>query len=178
MLREAVSTASFFIFMPLAPLPRLEQLSASYGWQSIQTRKEVNKMKLSRILMMTAAATILSTAAMAEGMTGSSANNVNNEPTTSVNDTSRPQTDANANMGAGTSADVSANARVAANVDSSTIQQVQESLKSEGHSVTADGVWGPQTASALRQFQENNGLTPTGSIDSQTLAALDINAGM
>ena len=65
-----------------------------------------------------------------------------------------------------------ANAQVA--LDRATVQSVQASLKNEGHSVSVDGVWGPRTAAALRNFQEANNLPATGTLDSKTMAALDI----
>src|SRR5215472_18652823 len=37
-----------------------------------------------------------------------------------------------------------------------------------------DGVWGPQTKSAVRQYQQRHNLTATGQLDSQTLAALNV----
>lgn len=131
-------------------------------------------MKLSRTLMMTAAATILSTAAMAEGTTNHSTTGSMNEQ--SPTESYAPQSGADAGTSASTGA--STNVQATANIDSQTIQSVQASLNNAGHSLSADGVWGPQTASALRQFQQENGLTPTGSIDSQTLAALDVDRGM
>lgn len=40
-----------------------------------------------------------------------------------------------------------------ANLAADDIQEVQSSLRSEGFAVAVDGVWGPQTSSAVRQFQ-------------------------
>jgi peptidoglycan hydrolase-like protein with peptidoglycan-binding domain len=136
-------------------------------------------MKLTRTLMMTVAATILSTAAMAEGNTTNSSNSMNG----TVNDQSSTesyssQNDMNSNTGSNVQTSTSSNVQASANLDSETIENVQASLKDAGHNVSTDGVWGPKTAAALRDFQQANGLTPTGSIDSQTLAALDIDRGM
>lgn len=39
-----------------------------------------------------------------------------------------------------------------------------------------DGVWGPKTESALRNFQTQNGLEPTGSLDSRSAVALGMEA--
>lgn len=39
-----------------------------------------------------------------------------------------------------------------------------------------DGVWGPKTESALRNFQTQNGLEPTGSLDSRSAVALGMKA--
>lgn len=82
-------------------------------------------------------------------------------------------------------ADANANANASMNADSNVqlsglsnqqIQDAQQSLRQEGHSLSVDGIWGPQTAQAVRQFQQENGLDVTGSLDSETLAALDVDA--
>lgn len=59
--------------------------------------------------------------------------------------------------------------------DASTIQSAQAKLREEGHKVSVDGVWGPKTAAALRDFQKANGLSATGELDSETISALNIN---
>lgn len=56
------------------------------------------------------------------------------------------------------------------------VESVQASLAQEGYNVSVDGVWGPQTADALRQFQQANSLDATGEIDARTLAALNVDA--
>lgn len=56
------------------------------------------------------------------------------------------------------------------------VESVQASLAQEGYAVSVDGVWGPQSAEALRQFQQANNLDATGQIDAQTLAALNVDA--
>ena len=54
------------------------------------------------------------------------------------------------------------------------VRQVQQELNDMGyHAGSVDGVLGPQTASALRQFQQARNLDATGHIDSKTLAALN-----
>ncbi len=54
------------------------------------------------------------------------------------------------------------------------MRQVQQKLNEMGyHAGSVDGVLGPQTESALRQFQQAQHLRATGHIDSNTLAALD-----
>lgn len=60
----------------------------------------------------------------------------------------------------------------------STIRMLQHSLMQGGYAVdSADGVWGPRTASALREFQRVKGLQPTGRPDPQTLTALGVPSG-
>ncbi len=53
------------------------------------------------------------------------------------------------------------------------VRQVQQTLNDIGyHAGSVDGLLGPQTESALRQFQQARTLPATGHIDSKTLAAL------
>lgn len=52
---------------------------------------------------------------------------------------------------------------------------IQQALRQEGfYQGTADGVWGPRTASALMQFQQQNSLGATGSLNSTTLDQLGV----
>lgn len=55
------------------------------------------------------------------------------------------------------------------------VKQAQEKLSALGKDVgTPDGQLGAKTQQALQEFQQENGLQPSGQLDSQTLAALDI----
>jgi peptidoglycan hydrolase-like protein with peptidoglycan-binding domain len=69
--------------------------------------------------------------------------------------------------------DFSAQGSAAAH-DRETIRQVQEQLNSKGHSLTTDGVMGPRTRAALKEYQQSQGISASGSIDQQTLGALGI----
>lgn len=61
---------------------------------------------------------------------------------------------------------------------SETIRQVQRSLKDKGHDAgPVDGVMGAQTQSALRSFQQAQGIEANGRLDQRTLAALGGAAG-
>ena len=52
---------------------------------------------------------------------------------------------------------------------------IQQALESRGHRPGAsNGVWGEQSADALRAFQRTNGLEPLGEADVFTLAALGL----
>jgi len=63
----------------------------------------------------------------------------------------------------------------AASHDPSVVRSVQQSLNERGYNVGAvDGQWGPSTESALRQFQQANGLAPTGDVNAQTMSALGV----
>jgi peptidoglycan hydrolase-like protein with peptidoglycan-binding domain len=56
-----------------------------------------------------------------------------------------------------------------------TVRQVQRALKSRGYMVgPVDGVMGPSTEHAIRQFQQSEDLEPTGRLNRQTLAALGV----
>jgi murein L,D-transpeptidase YcbB/YkuD len=51
--------------------------------------------------------------------------------------------------------------------DATTVRQAQERLRSEGYAATPDG---------LKEFQQAKGLSPSGKLDQQTLAALGVGA--
>ena len=58
------------------------------------------------------------------------------------------------------------------------VRQVQQHLKDKGAEVGAvDGVMGPKTRAALKSFQQQQGLTASGEIDSSTLTALGVAGG-
>jgi putative peptidoglycan binding protein len=55
------------------------------------------------------------------------------------------------------------------------VRRAQEALNAKGYSVGAvDGRWGPNTESAVRSFQEKNGIAASGTLDSATMSALGI----
>jgi peptidoglycan hydrolase-like protein with peptidoglycan-binding domain len=55
------------------------------------------------------------------------------------------------------------------------VHYLQWDLQRLGYSVTATGNYdGPTTASAVKDFQAKHGLSPTGSTDAKTWAALDV----
>lgn len=56
------------------------------------------------------------------------------------------------------------------------IQNAQEALKDKGYMVSIDGVVGGQTSAAIREFQQDNNLSVTGTLNSETMAALDSGA--
>ena len=62
-------------------------------------------------------------------------------------------------------------------LSAATVRRVQHSLMQGGYDVdAADGVWGPRTAAAVREFQRVKGLPVTGRADSRTRAALGVTA--
>ncbi|MEW5726838.1 MAG: peptidoglycan-binding protein [Pseudomonadota bacterium] len=55
------------------------------------------------------------------------------------------------------------------------VRNIQQSLQDRGYQVgQVDGMWGRQTAQALRNFQQDQDMRASGRIDRQTLAALGI----
>ena len=65
----------------------------------------------------------------------------------------------------------------AATPSSDEVRQVQQHLKDKGVAVAVDGVMGPKTRAALKSFQQQQGLTASGDIDSSTLTALGVQGG-
>lgn len=58
------------------------------------------------------------------------------------------------------------------------LTQVQERLRQVGaYSGRADGVWGPDSQSALERFQQSRGLQVTGQLNQATAATLGLNPG-
>jgi peptidoglycan hydrolase-like protein with peptidoglycan-binding domain len=54
-------------------------------------------------------------------------------------------------------------------------EMVQEKLASQGaYHGTANGVWGPDSASALTRFQQTHGLQPTGEMNQSTAVVLGL----
>src|SRR5262245_36036246 len=69
--------------------------------------------------------------------------------------------------------------RTAPNLSKDDIRQAQLELRNMGlYSGSLDGVVGPQTKRALGQFQKNNGLERTATLDPHTLDALIGNPGI
>lgn len=56
-----------------------------------------------------------------------------------------------------------------------TVRNAQVALNSQGYDAgPADGQFGPNTQGAVRRFQTERGLTPSGTLDSSTLSALGV----
>ena len=51
---------------------------------------------------------------------------------------------------------------------------LQTALNNAGAKLTADGVYGKKTASAVAGYQKSKGMKPTGRADAKTLAALGL----
>ena len=48
------------------------------------------------------------------------------------------------------------------------VKQIQVALAAHGYKVSTDGVFGPQTSSAVKDFQKKNGLAPDGVVGPAT----------
>jgi peptidoglycan hydrolase-like protein with peptidoglycan-binding domain len=58
------------------------------------------------------------------------------------------------------------------------VKAVQQALKDAGHDPGAiDGMMGPKTQQALKEYQEKEGLKATGRLDSETASKLGVSAG-
>jgi peptidoglycan hydrolase-like protein with peptidoglycan-binding domain len=67
----------------------------------------------------------------------------------------------------------------AANLSKDDVRQARLELRNMGlYNGSLDGVVGPETKRGLEQFQKNNGLKRTATLDPQTLDALIGNPGM
>lgn len=63
-------------------------------------------------------------------------------------------------------------------MDSQTVRQIQQALQDKGHNVgDVDGVMGPRTREALRQYQQSQGMEGTGRVDQQTVSSLGLSRG-
>lgn len=60
-------------------------------------------------------------------------------------------------------------------IDRKEVQAIQQALDESGfYTAGVDGVWGPKTTKALKDFQVSSGLEPTGTMDMQTLDQLGL----
>lgn len=65
----------------------------------------------------------------------------------------------------------------AMNMNQDTVRQVQQELSEAGHNPgPIDGVMGEQTKSALKQYQQAQGMEATGTLDERTMDALGVEA--
>lgn len=55
-----------------------------------------------------------------------------------------------------------------------TIRSVQQNLQQDGlYHGSVDGVWGPATRTALRSYQQQHDMNPTGQLDQQTMTSMN-----
>lgn len=59
------------------------------------------------------------------------------------------------------------------------IEQIQAALQREGAlNADPDGIWGPTSVDAMKKFQQEHGLDPTGKIDALTLEKLGLGSAI
>jgi peptidoglycan hydrolase-like protein with peptidoglycan-binding domain len=64
---------------------------------------------------------------------------------------------------------------MSAPMHSASVREAQQALQDKGHDVgPIDGLMGPKTAAAVREFQQAQGLKATGRLDRETLSALNV----
>ena len=63
-------------------------------------------------------------------------------------------------------------------MDAETVRELQQALNEAGHDIQIDGIWGPETESAVRMFQQEQGIEATGEPDEQTLSMLGVDTTM
>jgi peptidoglycan hydrolase-like protein with peptidoglycan-binding domain len=57
------------------------------------------------------------------------------------------------------------------------IVEAQRALNNEGHALLIDGKMGPNTKAALREYQRDENLAVTGTLDTETLDSLGLTQG-
>jgi peptidoglycan hydrolase-like protein with peptidoglycan-binding domain len=61
------------------------------------------------------------------------------------------------------------------NIDANVVKAAQNELRNRGYSPgPIDGIAGPKTSAAVKNFQSKEGITATGKLDSDTLAKLNV----
>jgi len=54
------------------------------------------------------------------------------------------------------------------------VKSVQEALNAHGAKLKADGQWGKETREAIKSFQKESGMKPTGRLNKETRAKLGL----
>jgi len=54
------------------------------------------------------------------------------------------------------------------------VAKIQMALNANGAQLTVDGKWGPKTSAALKAYQQQHNLKPTGKMDGATAKALSM----
>src|SRR3990170_1722874 len=67
-----------------------------------------------------------------------------------------------------------ASQKQASGQSSDIVKQAQQKLSQAGHQVQPDGVMGPKTQAALKEFQQAKGIEASGELNKDTLAALGV----
>ncbi|HYD30337.1 MAG TPA: peptidoglycan-binding domain-containing protein [Azospirillaceae bacterium] len=57
------------------------------------------------------------------------------------------------------------------------VRDIQQALNNQGFDAgDVDGMWGPRTQAALRNFEQSKGMQADGQLDQETMAALGVDA--
>jgi len=124
---------------------------------------------MNRSIALVSAALLLGAApvvALAQSNTQQPATGTYHAPNTSGTQHQIPTQKQNATGSASGMSGENANSPMAATKSPEEVQKVQSALNQKGEKVKVDGIWGPQTAEAVRDFQRKNGLQPSGELDS------------
>jgi len=54
------------------------------------------------------------------------------------------------------------------------VERVQKALNTAGANLKVDGIWGPKTMAAVKDFQKNHGLKTTGHLNKATRRQLNL----
>jgi peptidoglycan hydrolase-like protein with peptidoglycan-binding domain len=116
-----------------------------------------------QFLLATVAATVLSMPAMAEQQSGRAAQEPIGGQTQQMGNGAQQSQQQTAEI-------VSPNS-----LNEEEVKAIQQALNEKGfHAGNVDGIWGPETRTALRNFQEKENVQASGQLDRQTLSALGV----
>jgi len=129
---------------------------------------------MKRLLLTTSILALTATGAFAQGMNNAQKPDVGqsgmSSPSSSGSSGSSSMNSSDSTMG-GQAATSKSTSNKQASADE--VKQAQQALKQKGiYTGQVDGKDGPQTRSAISQFQKQNGLRQTAQLDAQTMAQL------
>jgi len=134
--------------------------------------------KWTSVLAIAVGGALVATMAFAQTGTGGTSSSTSSDTGTSTSGGMKSDTGKSASD-TGMKSDVSKGrgTRGARGGDREQVRAVQQALKDKGHDPgTVDGVMGPKTRSALRDFQKKEGIKDTGRLDQETMSKLGVEA--
>jgi peptidoglycan hydrolase-like protein with peptidoglycan-binding domain len=141
---------------------------------------KTNVSKWTTVLAVTVGGAMLATSAIAQsGAVGSAAGSADtsksdapkSNPDTRMSDAPKSKPDTTKNEMP--TPEASKNGPSQDTAERAQVKAVQQALKDKGHDPGAvDGEMGPKTEAALRDYQQREGLTATGTADAETMAKL------
>lgn len=134
-------------------------------------------MRLHKLAVALAAISFAGAAAAAGNTNGSMTNSSHDQMTTrQTSPQSTQQSEASTNRMGSTQSNAAQGSAAGDENNPTTVRSAQQALKQKGFDVRSiDGQMGPNTESALRSFQQSQGLAQTGTLDQRTLSALGVN---